>query len=117
MVHGLTCSQIVEGWTKHSKGCCSAIAPYFLEVEKAAMAKSYKMVLLEALLELDGFIHPQTTQNLAIRSAEILLHRPAIDEEGFASTFSESSRGSRFQIWPMADLLELQSSECLCGRQ
>ncbi|RLJ17270.1 helicase [bacterium endosymbiont of Escarpia laminata] len=48
---------------------------YFLEVEKAAMTKSYKMVLLEALLELDGFIHPQTTRNLAIRSGEILLRR------------------------------------------
>ncbi|QYZ67526.1 MAG: helicase [Gammaproteobacteria bacterium (ex Lamellibrachia satsuma)] len=48
---------------------------YFLEVEKAAMNKSYKMVLLEALLELDGFIHPQTIQDLAIRSGEILLRR------------------------------------------
>ncbi|MBA1443385.1 MAG: DEAD/DEAH box helicase family protein [Chromatiales bacterium] len=48
---------------------------YFLEVEKAAMNKSYKMVLLEALLELDGFIHPQTTRDLATRSGEILLRR------------------------------------------
>ncbi len=48
---------------------------YFLEVEKAAMTKSYKMVLLEAMLELDGFIHPQTRRDLAIRSGEILLRR------------------------------------------
>ena len=52
--------------------------PYFLEVETATMNKSYKMVLLEALLELDGFIHPQTTQDLAIRSGEILLRRPPL---------------------------------------
>ncbi len=52
--------------------------PYFLEVEKAAMARSYKMVLLEALLELDGFIHAQTTRDLAIRSGEILLRRPPL---------------------------------------
>jgi superfamily II DNA or RNA helicase/SOS-response transcriptional repressor LexA len=51
---------------------------YFLEVEKAAMVKSYKMVLLEALLELDGFIHAQTTHDLAIRSGEILLRRPPL---------------------------------------
>ncbi len=52
--------------------------PYFREIETAPMTKSYKMVLLEALLELDGFIHPQTTYDLAIRSGEILLRRPPL---------------------------------------
>jgi superfamily II DNA or RNA helicase/HKD family nuclease/SOS-response transcriptional repressor LexA len=61
--------------------------PYFLEVEKAAMTKSYKMVLLEALLELDGFIHPQTTQDLAIRSGEILLRRPPLMRKDLPARF------------------------------
>ncbi|HEX22375.1 MAG TPA: helicase, partial [Chromatiales bacterium] len=52
--------------------------PYFREIETAPMTKSYKMVLLEALLELDGFIHAQTTRDLAIRSGEILLRRPPL---------------------------------------
>ncbi len=52
--------------------------PYFREIETAPMTKSYKMVLLEALLELDGFIQPQTTHDLAIRSAEILWRRPPL---------------------------------------
>ncbi|RLJ17526.1 helicase [bacterium endosymbiont of Escarpia laminata] len=51
---------------------------YFLEVEKAAMTKSYKMVLVEALLELNGFIQQQTIHDLAIRSSEILLRRPPL---------------------------------------
>jgi len=51
---------------------------YFRDIETAAMTKSYKMVLLEALLELDGFMHAQTTHDLAIRSAEILMRRPLL---------------------------------------
>ncbi|MEA3303696.1 MAG: DEAD/DEAH box helicase family protein [Pseudomonadota bacterium] len=63
--------------------------PYFLEIEKAAMTKSYKMVLLEALLELDGFLHPQTTGDLAIRSGEILLRRPPLMAKDLPARFQD----------------------------
>ncbi|MBL3591639.1 MAG: DEAD/DEAH box helicase family protein [gamma proteobacterium endosymbiont of Lamellibrachia anaximandri] len=63
--------------------------PYFLEVEKAAMNKSYKMVLLEALLELDGFIHLQTRRDLAVRSGEILLRRRPLMEMDLPNRFQD----------------------------
>jgi superfamily II DNA or RNA helicase/HKD family nuclease/SOS-response transcriptional repressor LexA len=62
---------------------------YFLEIEKTAMTKSYKMVLLEALLELDGFIHIQTTRELAIRSGEILLRRPPLMAKDLPARFQD----------------------------
>ncbi len=60
---------------------------YFLDIEKAAMTKSYKMVLLEALLELDGFVQPQTTHDLAIRSGEILLRRSPLIAQDLPTRF------------------------------
>ncbi len=60
---------------------------YFREIETAPMNKSYKMVLLEALLELDGFIHAQTTRDLAVRSGEILLRRPPLMEKDLPKRF------------------------------
>ncbi len=51
---------------------------FFLDIETASMNKSYKMILLEAMLELNGFQYMQTTLDLAIRSGEILLRRPQL---------------------------------------
>lgn len=62
---------------------------YFIDVEKASMVKSYKMVLLEALLELDGFTHPQTKNALAIRSGEILLRRPPLMAKDLPERFQD----------------------------
>ena len=62
---------------------------YFLEIETSAMTKSYKMVLLESMLELDGFVHPQTTGELAIRSGEILLRRPALMQNDLPGRFKD----------------------------
>jgi len=76
--------------------------PYFLGVEKAAMNKSFKMVLLEALLELDGFIHPQTPQDLAIRSGEILLRRPPLMTKDLPERFQN-----------LADVLTTRPSQWL----
>lgn len=45
------------------------------EVEVTAMTKSFKMVLLEALLELDGFQQPIALEHLAQRSREVLERR------------------------------------------
>ncbi len=55
---------------------------YFLleAVEKTTMTKSFKMILLEAFLELDGFNHPPTESSLAERSWHILHRRPDLVE-------------------------------------
>ncbi|WP_153766121.1 DEAD/DEAH box helicase family protein [Endozoicomonas sp. OPT23] len=45
-------------------------------VEKAPMTKCFKMILLEAFIELDGFVTPPTEQELAERSWYILSRRP-----------------------------------------
>ncbi len=45
-------------------------------VEKATMTKCFKMILLEAFLELDGFLKPPTEQALAERSWHLLQRRP-----------------------------------------
>ena len=45
-------------------------------VEKTTMTKSFKMILLEAFIELDGFNNPPSEQALAERSWHILQRRP-----------------------------------------
>lgn len=45
------------------------------EVEITSMNKSFKMVLLEALLELDGFAHPPRLSDLAAHSWQVLQRR------------------------------------------
>ncbi|MES9856232.1 MAG: DEAD/DEAH box helicase family protein [Sedimenticola sp.] len=75
--------------------------PYFMEVEKASMVKSYKMVLLEALLELDGFTHAQTKKDLAMRSGEILLRRPPLMAKDLPERFRNLADvlGNTFGQW------------------
>lgn len=48
------------------------------EVEVTPMTKSFKMVLLEAWLEMDGLISPPLVADLAQRSWEILHRRPGL---------------------------------------
>ncbi|WP_256493380.1 DEAD/DEAH box helicase [Endozoicomonas sp. SCSIO W0465] len=45
-------------------------------VEKTAMTKSFKMILLSAFLDLDGFDNPPTTEKLAEKSWHHLKRRP-----------------------------------------
>ncbi|WP_422466467.1 DEAD/DEAH box helicase family protein [Endozoicomonas sp. ALC013] len=45
-------------------------------IEKTAMAKSFKMILLSAFLDLDGFDNPPTTEQLAEKSWHHLKRRP-----------------------------------------
>ena len=47
-------------------------------IEKASMTKSFKMILLDAFLDLDGFFQPPTTQALAEKSWHLLKRRPAL---------------------------------------
>jgi len=70
------------------------------EVEVTAMTKSFKMVLLEALLELDGLEVPPTTSMLAQRSWEVLRRRLTLlsdlPEDIAASSDGGSSRWQRY---------------------
>ncbi|MGM0476401.1 MAG: DUF3427 domain-containing protein [Pseudomonadota bacterium] len=65
-----------EELTEAEQGCVSAHGSFLREVETTRMEKSYKMILLEALLELDGFRHPPTLHALTATSAEVLRRRP-----------------------------------------
>ena len=58
--------------------CVTAHGDFLKEVETTAMTKSFKMVLLEALLELDGFRQPPTLEALTAASAEIFRRRPSL---------------------------------------
>ena len=58
--------------------CVTAHGEFLREVETTAMTKSYKMVLLEALLEIDGFATPPTLEALTAASAKIFHRRPAL---------------------------------------
>jgi len=53
-------------------------ADFFLELETTSMTKSFKMILLQAILELDGFLYPRSVDVLASRSAKIVMRYPAL---------------------------------------
>ena len=50
-------------------------AEFLREIEVTAMTKSFKMVLLEALLEIDGWRMPATLQAIAERSWQVMQRR------------------------------------------
>ncbi len=56
--------------------CLDRYEAFFSEVETTRMTKSFKAVLLEALLEHDGFRQPPTRQELAAWSLEVFRRRP-----------------------------------------
>ena len=56
----------------------SALGGLLREVEVTPMTKSFKMVLLEAWLELDGLVSPPSVADLAHRSWEVLHRRPGL---------------------------------------
>ncbi len=65
---------------------------FLAEVETTAMTKSFKMVLLEAFLELDGFAAPPTVGALASRSWAVMQRRKALLSdlpESMAATIGE----------------------------
>ena len=55
-----------------------ALGGLLREVEVTPMTKSFKLVLLEAWLELDGLVSPPTVADLAQRSWEVLHRRPGL---------------------------------------
>jgi len=55
--------------------CLSTLDYFFKELEITNLTKSFKLVLLEALLELEGFETPPMTLDLALKSFDILQRR------------------------------------------
>jgi superfamily II DNA or RNA helicase/SAM-dependent methyltransferase/SOS-response transcriptional repressor LexA len=53
-------------------------AAFLRSLEVTAMTKSFKMVLLEALLEIDGWRTPATLQSIAERSWQVMQRRRAL---------------------------------------
>ena len=57
------------------KQCLEFYAAFLKELEVTALTKSYKSVLIEALIELNGFSKPPPTETLAVQSYEVLQRR------------------------------------------
>ncbi|MCK5849848.1 MAG: DUF3427 domain-containing protein, partial [Kiritimatiellae bacterium] len=60
---------------KNELECLGVYAAFMQEVETTRMTKSFKAVLLEALLENDGFQHPPTLESLASQSMAVFKRR------------------------------------------
>ncbi len=58
--------------------CLQKYEKFLLEVEVTSLSKSYKMVLLEAFLEQEGFLSPPTIPALAENSFAIIQKRPLL---------------------------------------
>lgn len=58
--------------------CLGHFAAFFKELETTNLTKSYKVVLLEALIELDGFQKAVDTTELAITSFNVIQRRRAL---------------------------------------
>ena len=61
--------------TENEKNCYVAHQAFLLELETTSLSKSFKLVLLEAFIELEGFITPTTTLALAEKSFDVLQRR------------------------------------------
>jgi superfamily II DNA or RNA helicase/HKD family nuclease len=55
--------------------CLTEYGELFTELETTSLTKSFKLVLLEAMVELEGFSNPPTTEALATKSFEVLQRR------------------------------------------
>ncbi|HKJ76965.1 MAG TPA: DUF3427 domain-containing protein, partial [Gammaproteobacteria bacterium] len=64
-----------EDLETNEQQCLQRHDAFLKEVEVTSMTKSFKMVLLEALLELDGFRQPPTVEVLARQSQEVFRRR------------------------------------------
>jgi superfamily II DNA or RNA helicase/diadenosine tetraphosphate (Ap4A) HIT family hydrolase len=57
------------------------VQDFFLEVEHGAYTKSFKLITLQAMLDLDGFEQPKTAEEIAYRSKEIIFKDPRLLNE------------------------------------
>lgn len=58
--------------------CLSEYKAFFLELETTSLTRSFKLVLLEALVELEGLNKPVSTEILALKSFEVLQRRRSL---------------------------------------
>ena len=61
--------------TPAETGCLERHVDFFREVETTTMVKCFKAVLLESLLDLDGFHRPPTVEDLAAQALEVFRRR------------------------------------------
>ncbi len=61
--------------TPAESACLERHADFFLEVETTSMTKCFKAVLLESMLDLDGFDRPPTVEDLAAQALEVFRRR------------------------------------------
>ncbi len=61
--------------TPDEAACLERHADFFREVETTSMTKCFKAVLLESLLDLDGFREPPTVEALAAQALEVFRRR------------------------------------------
>jgi len=80
--------------------CLQRFQAFFKELETTTLVKSYKIVLLEALMELDGFQKAVDTLQLATSSFGIIRRRRALIAD-LPEHFKESDRleGSAINAW------------------
>ncbi len=64
--------------TPGENDCFRVFKNFFREVETTQLTRSFKMVLLEALLKMDGFTKPPTTESLAKQSYIVIQRRRAL---------------------------------------
>ena len=65
----------VQALPKEETRLAAAFRPFLREIETTAMTRSYKMVLLEAVQELGGWLRPLPLAELAERSWQVLQRR------------------------------------------
>ncbi|MDK1119363.1 MAG: DUF3427 domain-containing protein [Anaerolineae bacterium] len=64
-----------QGLVGNEELCLTQFGDFFAEIEITNLTKSFKLVLLEALIELEGFKEPPSTLDLATKSFEVLQRR------------------------------------------
>ncbi len=65
----------------NEQACLDQHASFLQTIEVTALAKSWKLILLEAMIELDGFNQSPTTEALAAQSYKVLQrHSPLLDD-------------------------------------
>lgn len=73
--------EVEQDMTPIQTDLATRYADFLREVEVTAMTKSYKAVLLEAFLELDGWHHAPDLATLATRSWQVLQRRRALQSD------------------------------------
>jgi SOS-response transcriptional repressor LexA len=63
------------------KACLNQHINFFQEVEVTALTRSWKLILLEAMIEMDGFSHSPTTELLAQQSYQVLQRHPLMRDD------------------------------------